>query len=357
MRLVIQESEETATPPPSPASAYRTMTECPPLQGQKAKREPPSSTRLDFPNVENHSLPSPPAQALQEKLETGLPSERETATTTAAETPPQAQSGINVTDEPRMPENQHDNTIFSRLKTTEYKLSCPKLPDLQRPAGSSCVSCYNPIFCNTTRKTADDSKKGEEEMKNLALLRHSEVSFVCVESFVSLLAACCSVSYFGSDEKLQQIKDLTTSPFHCSSKPQIGLEEYLVKRIFKHGKQTVNEGIMAAALLNRFLCRQNSLLAAALQGRMQLHPQENQSSSVNEVCSATANGCSTRAGLATRESPSGNNRLVVTAARIGFIEFNYLTAHRLLLTSSFLARKMHRDDHTSIRQWAQVREG
>ncbi|KAL8454716.1 hypothetical protein Emed_000088 [Eimeria media] len=195
----------------------------------------------------------------------------------------------------------------------------------------------------------DPWKHGE-----LARLEHTTISFVCVDSLMSLLERCCCISHFGPDEHLQQKNDLATSPFHCSSRPQISLEEYLVKRIFRHGRLCMNEGILAIALLSRFLCSQNAALTEALQSCRQSKQQQKEGLEPTEGTNSLTNLEASGHSMASPSTLHSKAAFAATAARIGFVEFNYLTAHRLLLTAALLAKKTHRDEHTNIKHWAQL---
>ncbi|KAL8275359.1 hypothetical protein Esti_000681 [Eimeria stiedai] len=208
-------------------------------------------------------------------------------------------------------------------------------------ARKPCQECY--------RDEEDDLRKPQE----LERLRHTTISFVCVGSLMSLLERCCCISHFGPDEQLQQKNDLATSPFHCSSRPQISLEEYFVKRIFRHGRLCINEGILALALLSRFLCSQNAALADALQSSRQLEQQQVGVPRITERTNTSTDSGPEGHALTPPLTLHCKADLAATAAQIGFVEFNYLTAHRLLLTAALLAKKTHRDEHTNIRHWAQ----
>ena len=328
-----------------------------------ASRRPsggPSARLPTAANMQPHPMPLALPAQLDEALDIGGPSEGETATTTAAATPP------------IVPYGAAGNSRHSRLEI-QAPLSCAEAEE--RPwftPGSRPFKQQQPDDCvggslwarrslgrllNPRGVPSWGEKEEQEEAAEFVLLRHSDASFVCVRSFVALLETCCAISLFGKDEQLQQLNDLTTSPFHCSSRPQISLEEYLLKRIFRHGKQCLNEGVLALTLLSRFLCTQNALLRAALR---ECHQQEQQPQQKGK-CGAerreeVAVGTEVCAGLlAPTVAAEAKDRLAAAAARIGFVEFNYLTAHRLLLTAALLARKTHRDEHTNIRQWAQVR--
>ncbi|CDI85669.1 cyclin domain containing protein, putative [Eimeria praecox] len=304
-----------------------------------------SPLRKRQPSQEANPLPTPPATIAQEKVEVGAHAERETATTAAA-TPPASQAG-GPTMAVRKTETQAGNSIsakslISELNVPQSSQTSAESPQSPRFAGKAYQNCGEPTGEEDVEDTA----------KEFALLRHSEVSFVCVRTLVSYLATCCTISHFGSDDQQQQLNDLSTSPFHCSSSPQIGLEEYLVKRIFRHGEQSINEGVMAVALLSRFLCKQNALLAAALRENSQQQRQRKHFDKCNR--DAKNRDKDTGSGSVISTAATATEGFAATAARIGYIEFNYLTAHRLLLTAAFLARKTHRDDHTSIRHWAQL---
>ncbi|CDJ58641.1 cyclin domain containing protein, putative [Eimeria maxima] len=309
---------------------------------------PSSPLRKHQTNLGPKPLSTSPAYTAQEKVETAGHSERETATTAAA-TPPVSQSGVLSTAEQ-----------FSKTETHSRHASSAKSGRAEHNLAQTSQSCLEPpetpgFDDEVYQNRGEQAREGEDlrdTAKGFALLRHSEVSFVCVKALVSFLATCCTLSHFGSDERLQQVNDLSTSPFHCSFRPHIGLEEYLVKRIFRHGKQTINEGVMAIALLSRFLCKQNALLSAALLENS--HQQRQQQQFNNFSRDTTLCDKDARPGSAIFRDAPTNEGFAATAARIGYIEFNYLTAHRLLLTAAFLARKTHRDDHTSIRHWAQL---
>ena len=297
--------------------------------------------------MERKPLKTPPASIVQEKVEAGGHCERETATTAAA-TPPTNQGGVPATAERVSKTEAHPGRSTSAQSTkSELDLVECSQHCLELPPGIVGEACQN------RGKHTSENEGAEENAEEFAVLRHSEVSFVCVRALVSFLATCCTISHFGSDERLQQINDLSTSPFHCSSRPQIGLGEYLVKRIFRHGKQSINEGVMAVGLLSRFLCKQNTLLVAALRENSQQKRQQQHVDNCNGL--STAHDKETWRGSVLSSAASATEGFAATAARIGYIEFNYLTAHRLLLTAAFLARKTHKDDHTSIRHWAQVR--
>ncbi|CDJ32970.1 cyclin domain containing protein, putative [Eimeria mitis] len=309
---------------------------------------PSSPSRERQPSLEPKPLPTPPVSSVQEKVEAGGHSERETATTAAA-TPPVSHAGVPpIAEKVRKTETHPGRSISNTSGRVEPNVVASSQKRVQPPQTPGFVG---KVYQNC-REPTSEYEDVEENTEALALLRHSEVSFVCVRALVSFLASCCTVSHFGSDERLQQANDLSTSPFHCSSRPHIGLEEYLVKRIFRHGKQTINEGVMAVALLSRFLCKQNALLSAAL--RENSHQQRLQQHLDSCSRDATVRDKDARHGSAIARATSATEGFSATAARIGYIEFNYLTAHRLLLTAAFLARKTHRDDHTSIRHWAQL---
>ncbi|CDJ51026.1 cyclin domain containing protein, putative [Eimeria brunetti] len=298
--------------------------------------------------MDGRILQTTPVSTAQEKVEAGGHTERETATTAAA-TPPANQAGGPVTGERISKTEAHSvhstgvNSGRVELKSVQNSQNFVEQPPTPGFAGEDCQNRERPA-----RNDGDVEENAEE----FALLRHSGVSFVCVRALVSFLTNCCAISHFGSDERLQQVNDLSTSPFHCSSRPQIGIEEYLVKRIFRHGKQTINEGVMAVALLSRFLCKQNTLLSAALRENAKQHRQQQRLDNCTKE--ATVREKDFRPGSEIARSGSPTESFAAIAARIGYIEFNYLTAHRLLLTAAFLARKTHRDDHTSIRHWAQL---
>ncbi|KAL8430040.1 hypothetical protein Efla_001395 [Eimeria flavescens] len=288
-------------------------------------------------------------------LNLGGPSDGETAATTAAPTPP-VLPRTTAALAPVMPNPGEDVGRTAKVQRA-YKGSLPDEPRTGKQL-AGCISGSPADFrsfelLTTPTSNSYDEEDEQDDEATLALLRHSSVSFVCAGALMSLLERCCAISPFGADEKLQQQNDLTTSPFHCSSRPQISLEEYFLKRMFRHGRLCINEGLLALALLSRFLCKQNALLASALQNGQPLTHQQTEGCGMVKAEGVLSRDNSPEPMLRQATSTIQSD-IAAAAARVGFVEFNYLTAHRLLLTAAFLAKKTHRDEHTNIRHWAQL---
>lgn len=291
--------------------------------------------------LELMSAKAAPPSRVRGTMDISGPSDGETATTTAGASPPIGPFEVAVSDTTAeiKPRVAFQNVVL-RESTPSNSSEMPVSYSKHWKHSQKALSA-----------TLWDEEGCCEEEGGFMLLRHSSVSFVCVDALISFLNVCCSISCFGGNEYLQRQNDLTTSPFHCSSRPQISIEEYLLKRIFKHGKQCVNEGLLALAILSRFLCAQNALLHAALNGC------EAQGQHHLEKCESGRDSCrlGPRGSWTTHKATASTAKyFAATASGIGFVEFNYLTAHRLLLTATLLARKTHRDDHTNIRHWAEV---
>ncbi|KAL8438907.1 hypothetical protein Efla_007822 [Eimeria flavescens] len=113
-----------------------------------------------------------------------------------------------------------------------------------------------------------------------------------------------------------------------------------------HGRLCINEGLLALAPLSRFLCKQNALLASALQNGQPLTHQQTEECGMVKAEGVLSRDNSPEPMLRQATSTIRSD-IAAAAARVGFVEFNYLTAHRLLLTAAFLAKKTHRDEHTN----------
>ncbi|OEH76376.1 cyclin domain-containing protein [Cyclospora cayetanensis] len=305
----------------------------------------------------HHTLSTESQSSFNECVDIGGASERETAATTAAATPPLTLNSIPNLGHTHA-RNRHSKFHWEAKKWFQG----PSVTRFSRESGFSfrvSPSSTGSLTARPCRHSPPSwvTKEEQDELPEFILLRHTELSFVCVGSLVSLLETCCTISHFGGNDRLQQLHDLTASPFHCSSRPHIGLKDYLVKRIFRHGNQCINDAVVALTLLTRFLCVQNTLLASALPGsQTPYHQQQNHHDEHSTKSQDAERSCKILHSKldARTAAPVTRVCLAVTAAQIGFVEFNYLTAHRLLLTSALLAKKCHGDEHTSIRQWAQA---
>lgn len=252
------------------------------------------------------------------------------------------------------PPSKPKNTATSLLKAISILGTGGGISILKENALSGLTNLNKPDkSCESEalegKDTGSTSFSGDKLFKKIS---HSSNIFLCLDALLRLLKNACAMSAFGSSSDLQQLRDTTVSPFHCASVPNMSLDVY-INRIFRHTHMTMNDLVVALALLCRFLCAQNRRLLKAVE-----HQKDNLGSYTNEhkQTAATIPAESPALFEVKRTNPELDLRCMgEVASSVEFIEWNFLTAHRLFLGACALTDKIQHDHHRSPREWAKVK--
>ncbi|PHJ25409.1 cyclin domain containing [Cystoisospora suis] len=171
--------------------------------------------------------------------------------------------------------------------------------------------------------------------------------FVTCEQIVSLLESSSMISVYGSDVEKN---DPSSSPFHSSHPPTISLRDYFLGRIVKYTQMRSTDFVLAVIFIGKLLAVRQPVERCEM-GDRQSRP--SCYSPVHIARKGTLDPAGRR-GFGTVEEERRGPVFRKVPQEEG-VEFNILTAHRLLLTACLIANKVHYDRHIVLRHWAKVK--
>ncbi|CBZ52146.1 putative cyclin domain containing protein [Neospora caninum Liverpool] len=140
--------------------------------------------------------------------------------------------------------------------------------------------------------------------------------------------------------------DPSSSPFHSSHPPSISLRDYFLGRIVKYTHMQSSDFVLAVIFINKLL---NARQPAPLGGPNGVAV----SLSAEDACSLPSEGSrQSNSSMSSRPARKATTYRVV--AREDGIEFNVLTAHRVLLTACLIANKVQYDRGIILKHWAKL---
>ncbi|PFH32927.1 hypothetical protein BESB_015400 [Besnoitia besnoiti] len=152
-----------------------------------------------------------------------------------------------------------------------------------------------------------------------------------------------TISMYGPDV---ESNDPSFSPFHSSHAPSISLRDYFLGRIVKYTQMTSTDFVLAVIFINKLL-RVRQPVAHDI-------PNETINRSLGAENSSFHQGASRVSNRLTQIESSVEDRMSQVVAKDEGIEYNVLTAHRLLLTACLIANKVHYDRGIVLKHWAKL---
>ncbi|EPR60711.1 cyclin [Toxoplasma gondii TgCatPRC2] len=151
------------------------------------------------------------------------------------------------------------------------------------------------------------------------------------------------MSMYGTDVEKN---DPSSSPFHSSHPPSISLREYFLGRIVKYTHMQSSDFVLAVLFISKLL---NARQPAPFEGANEITVSHSAEVAPSLPSEASRQPCSSTSPEYGRKATACR-----VVAREDGIEFNVLTAHRVLLTACLIANKVQYDRGIILKHWAKL---